>query len=248
MADIDPGDRAHCEELTCRPGGLFLLVHRFIRSPAADRVLASEAFFRSVRSIPENVSDAAVAKAKLSWWMNELSRARQSGTQHPVIRALLASGALADLEAAGWQAYVEHIFGRVESDAPADLSELEHRLRRTGGHEAQMMAGLREDHPLTAAVQSLGMASQLLRNCAGMAQNGGRPGWWPQELEARFDVENNQHALHGALEFLCGLALEYQRRADPDRLQLTASADSGPGAAFVMLRAGAEKHRLERMK
>ena len=47
---------------------------------------AADALYREISSIPQRVSDVAVARAKLAWWRNELTRSTGGSPGHPLSR------------------------------------------------------------------------------------------------------------------------------------------------------------------
>jgi Phytoene/squalene synthetase len=51
-------------------------------------LLALQAWWRAVRSIPHTVSDAGVASAKLAWWEVQVGLCRDGRPEHPLLLAL----------------------------------------------------------------------------------------------------------------------------------------------------------------
>ena len=179
-------DRSACENLALAPGSVFDSVFRFLPADDRDRLLSLEALFRSLRDIPLGVSDPSVGVAKLGWWQQELARAPDEGSQHPVVRALLDSGALAGLDRDAFGDYLHALVTELQEEPVTDFDTLRDRLARSAGSEARMLAGAGgfSDSQLKA----VGAASRLLELMRSLARSGAIPSWMPMELVARHQV------------------------------------------------------------
>lgn len=184
MPALDANDRAACEELACPPGSVFSLVRRFLEDNEADRALALEALFRSIREVPLRVTDPGVATAKLGWWLSELESIDMGLSQHPVVRAVQVAAALKHGESPNWSAYIAAVSAQVVDPSLADLNALENSLREIGGQEALLIAGVQEDHAARHALDLVGMASQLQDLVAGLASEQQEPSWLPWDLKS----------------------------------------------------------------
>jgi phytoene synthase len=127
---------------------------------AATAILA---FRQEVAGVVSEVSDPGVARAKLEWWREEVSRTFAGNPQHPVTRALAPH--LADRHLASEQ------FLEVVDGAELDLDHAEYASYRELGLYCHMVGGIvwmlaaealghRERQTLRAA-QRLGSAMQL---------------------------------------------------------------------------------------
>lgn len=67
------------------PGSSIYYALRFAPRKQRPKLALVNAFTRSLLNIPRECSDPGVAGTKLRWWREELERARQGETQHPLI-------------------------------------------------------------------------------------------------------------------------------------------------------------------
>jgi phytoene synthase len=162
--------RSACETLALVPGSEFESVFRFLPSEDQDWLLSLEALFRSLRDIPLGVSDPSVGVAKLAWWQQELARAPDEGSQHPVVRALLDTGALEAMNGDDFGDYLHALVTELQEEPVTDVELLRDRLAGTAGAEARLLAGHGgfSDSQLRAA----GAASRLLELMRTLANGG----------------------------------------------------------------------------
>lgn len=59
--------------------------------PLRDTIRALHAFAQEIRNIPRTVTDPGVARIKLAWWREEISRLQRSAPAHPITVTLAAS-------------------------------------------------------------------------------------------------------------------------------------------------------------
>jgi phytoene/squalene synthetase len=203
-------------------------------------LLAFEALFRSLRDIPLSVSDPSVGLAKLGWWQKELAQAPGQGSQHPVVRALLESGALAQLNPEIFHAYLHALLMQLQEDCLQDRAALEQLLRDTAGKEAQMLVGATP----SPAMVSAAAAARLLELIRTLSRHGVNHAWLPLDLVARHELNQGRdgaagksHA--GVVRDLAALARQW-RSDEP----LHPTACSGAGAAFIALRDSLVGRRL----
>lgn len=93
--------------------------------PAATRDLAAcwGALQHEIFDTAIHARDTGVAQVKLAWWGETLGRGAPQGAAHPLVRALHAHPAAADVPPAAWQAWIRaaHELG-AEEDAPSDVA------------------------------------------------------------------------------------------------------------------------------
>lgn len=235
-------DRSACEELALVPGSEFEGVFRFMPPREREWLLSLEALFRSLRDIPLGVSDPSVGVAKLAWWQQELVRAPDEGSQHPVVRALRDTGALGAMDPDAFADYLHALVTELQEEPVTNLDALRDRLARTAGGEARLLAGQGgfSDSQLEAA----GAASRLLELMRSLA-GGGAPVWLPMELVARHQVR--EQAGPSPVERapvvadLAGLAQAWRGTA-----RLTPEAARTPGERLLVLRDALVERRLDR--
>lgn len=237
-------DRQACAALALAPGSTFSAVHGFVPVEARDALLALEALFRSLGPIPLSVSDPSVGIAKISWWQQELHRVSETGTQHPIVRALRDSGALEQLDSDRFNGYLHALVEQLQEEPLPDTAALEQWLDRSAGEEAQLIAGLNSG-PATP-LRCAGNALRLLELMHSSLQQDAAQAWLPMDLVARHQYRDGQasSASRDALAAdLAGLAQSWRARAPIDP-----AACNSPGAGLVALRDGVVGRRLEALK
>lgn len=186
MTTLRAVDRSACAELALAPGTEFEGLFRFLPAGDQDFLLSLEAMFRSLRDVPLAVSDPSVGMAKLGWWQQELARAPVEGSQHPVVRALLESGALDALDPDTFGDYLHALVTDLQADPVMDGAALRERLMRTAGAEARMLAG--QGRLSAARLEVTGAAARLLELMRTLGGPGGAHAWLPMDLVAKHQV------------------------------------------------------------
>jgi phytoene/squalene synthetase len=233
-------DRSACEELALVPGSEFEVVFRFLPLENRDRLLSFEALFRSLRDIPLEVSEPSVGVAKLAWWQQELARAPDAGSQHPVVRSLLDTGALGTMDRDAFGDYLHALVTELQEEPAANFESLRDRLARTAGSEARVLVGQGgfSDSQLKAA----GAAARLLR-LMGTLAGSGATGWLPMDLVARHQVR--EQAVASPVE-RAPVVADLARLAQTWRgtAHLTPEAAQTPGERLLVLRDAVVERRL----
>ena len=83
---MDP--HQYCQTKAAASGSSFYYSFLFLPQDKRRAITALYAFCREVDDVVDECSDAAVARAKLEWWRQELAAAFHGTPQHPVARAL----------------------------------------------------------------------------------------------------------------------------------------------------------------
>ncbi|HUL63953.1 MAG TPA: presqualene diphosphate synthase HpnD [Burkholderiaceae bacterium] len=78
----------YCAEKAAASGSSFYYAFLFLAPERRRAITAVYAYCREVDDIVDEVSDPAVAHAKLAWWAQEVDRLFVGSAQHPVARAL----------------------------------------------------------------------------------------------------------------------------------------------------------------
>ncbi len=78
----------YCAEKAAASGSSFYYAFLFLASERRRAITAVYAYCREVDDIVDEVSDPAVAQAKLAWWAQEIDRLFAGSAQHPVALAL----------------------------------------------------------------------------------------------------------------------------------------------------------------
>lgn len=181
-AQLGAFERERCAELALVPGRPFDIALRFAPSAEAERQLALEALFASLRELPGSISEPGPGLAQLSWWSDELARAGTRGSQHPVVRALLTTGAINALDGAPWRNYLAALGHDMTDPTPDDTEALWRRLQASAGPELLMLAGISTQHPCAAGLVDVAAAGRLLHLLARLQGVGQRPRWLPAGL------------------------------------------------------------------
>lgn len=245
-------DRQACLELASLPGSEFALVQGFL--PVSDRepMLAFEALFRSLRDIPRSVSDPSVGIAKIAWWQQELRRAPEEGTQHPVARGMLDSGVLGSLNREAFSDYLHALVEALQEETTPTVAALQADLQRTAGQEALMIAeydpgtGVEAGPGMEAGadmgpLRDAGVVNRLLDLMRSIGQGEPQSSWLPLDLVARHRYRPGESAPdvhHSLISDLAEAALAWCNEAIAPHTCTT------PGARFIALRHAVVLRRL----
>jgi phytoene synthase len=139
----------------------FLLV-----KPERRRALAAvHAFAREVRGVADEVRDPGVARAKLTWWREELGRVWKRQAQHPIARALTDAVEAHSLERSDLEEIIHGAAMDLEYNAYPDFEALKVYCRKVSASLWRLSAkilGHQEPRTLEYA-EELGVALQLTR-------------------------------------------------------------------------------------
>lgn len=192
MTRLNPADRARCEELAIAPGRPFDVALRFIGPDDAEPALALEALFSILRELPWSVSDPTPGLAQLAWWQEEIACADARGSQHPVVRALRDSGALAALRGDVWAGYLRDLGEQVTNNVVVDRIALGARLQAIAGREAELLA-VRSESELPVGILCAGASAvRLLGLLSRLDPKRPKPAWVPLDLVARHAASSTE--------------------------------------------------------
>ncbi len=79
----------YCQSKAAGSGSSFYYSFLFLPPERRRAITALYAYCREVDDVVDEVSDAAVAEAKLNWWRNEVTELFRGNPSHPVTRSLL---------------------------------------------------------------------------------------------------------------------------------------------------------------
>ncbi|MGC4060552.1 MAG: squalene/phytoene synthase family protein [Aquabacterium sp.] len=132
--------------------------------------------------VPLNVNDPGVAETKLRWWQQAVHDAAHGRTQHPLLKALLADGAIA---APGrlpdwpiWQSQLDGLITLIHQTRWLDEASLQRHASMTTGaacEGASCILGAPSDAARCAARQ-IGLGVRLAHQLARLGQDA-RAGW-----------------------------------------------------------------------
>ncbi len=104
--------REYCQEKAAKSGSSFYYSFLFLPELQRDAITALYAFCREVDDVVDECSDAGVARAKLSWWKEEIENLYEGKPQHPVSLALSDSLSNFNLE----KSYLLEIINGMQMD------------------------------------------------------------------------------------------------------------------------------------
>jgi len=78
----------YCSQKAAASGSSFYYSFLFLPLPRRRAITALYAFCREIDDVVDEISDPAVASAKLAWWANEVGALYSGAPTHPVTRAL----------------------------------------------------------------------------------------------------------------------------------------------------------------
>jgi len=180
-----------CWEQVLRTNRLFRISTAFAPAGRGGQLLPLYALFGAVEEICSEHSDEDVARRKLDWWRQECGRLGSQGSEHPILRELVSSGAYAALRKDSLARLFDDAESRLDPEAPASLEDLQEICRNLSRPQFELelsLWGMRQ--PMPQALESTAAANglaQLLREAAR------RPApadyWWlPLRLLARHGI------------------------------------------------------------
>lgn len=240
-APLADAERVACETLAAGPGSTFGAVMRFLPEDERAPMLACEALFCSLRDIPFDVSDPAVGVAKLGWWQKELAMATEAGSQHPVVRALIATETLECFDSDDFRDYLHALVVKLQAEPPRDVDALRRDLALTAGQEVRVLGGMHDSSD--PAVGAAAASVRLLDLLGRLARNDGEHPWIPMDLVARHRYRGGAGDATGSR---ADLAADLARQALAWRTEhpLDPRACTSPGARALALRDGVAARRL----
>jgi phytoene synthase len=158
---MDP--HAYCQEKAAASGSSFYYSFLFLPPERRRAITALYAFCREVDDVVDECTDAAVARAKLAWWRNEIAAAYRGGAQHPVARALAEVAPRYNLPEARLNEIIDGMQMDLDYNRYPDFATLERYCHRVAGVVGLLSAeifGYADRRTLDYAA-NLGLAFQL---------------------------------------------------------------------------------------
>lgn len=214
--DLEDVNRQFCREQVERIRPAFWLSAAYAMPACQPKLLALYAWLSALEDTVGGTSESHVAEVKLAWWQHELL-ARDTGSgRHPIVQALLHSGALDSMETPLLSEELSLAAQRVDRPAMVDTKQLWRFVERMGMNQLRLESSLIADEKRIAPFMSdyarLNGLAQLLRE----AVRSPRPGmWWlPVDLRARHGLSGNasltgsmMQNLRAVLDAICREAL-----------------------------------------
>ena len=153
----------YVQDKAAKSGSSFYYAFLFLPPPRRAAITAFYAFCREVDDVVDEVSDPAVAAAKLAWWRQEVAAAYAGRPSHPVMLALAPIAADFNITAAHLQAVIEGCQTDLDQTRFLDFPGLQrycHLVAGVVGEVAANIFGRTSDATMQYA-HRLGLAMQL---------------------------------------------------------------------------------------
>ena len=181
----------YCAEKTSASGSSFSISFHFLESEKRRAITALYAFCREVDDVVDECREEAVARKKLNWWRDEVSRLFHDTPQHPVTLALKPYIGRFSLDEEHFLEIIDGMEMDLDRNRYADFSELSlycYRAASVVGLLAASIFGYEDRHTLKYA-HNLGMAFQLTNILRDVAEDAERNRiYLPADEMARFGV------------------------------------------------------------
>ena len=218
---MDP--HAYCQEKAAASGSSFYYSFLFLPPERRRAITALYAFCREVDDVVDECTDAAVARAKLAWWRNEIAAAFRGGAQHPVARALAEVAPRYKLDEARLNEIIDGMQMDLEYNRYPDFATLKQYCHRVAGVVGLLSAEIfgYEDRRTLEYAANLGLAFQLTNIVRDVGEDARRNRiYLPLDELARHGVAEadilqarETDAFRGLMEFQIERAQGYYRAA-----------------------------------
>jgi phytoene synthase len=153
----------YCQKKAVASGSSFYYSFLFLPEDRRRAITALYAYCREVDDVVDETSDPGLARTKLAWWRDELSRVYHGGAQHPVARALSEIVGPYELREEELREVIEGMAMDLEYNAYPDFEALKvycHRVAGMVGILSAKVFGYTDPRTLEFAAD-LGLAFQL---------------------------------------------------------------------------------------
>jgi len=189
-----------CWEQVLRTNRLFRISTAFASTGRAEQLLPLHALFGAIEEICSEHSDEDVARRKLDWWRREYGRLDSQGSDHPILRELVRSGAHHALRKDSVARLFDDAASRLDAGAPEDMAGLRTLCCRLSQPQFELelsLSGVQPDLSQSLyAYSAVSGLAQLLRESARR-----RPPadyWWlPLALMARHGISRAEISRDG---------------------------------------------------
>ena len=153
----------YCQQKAARSGSSFYYSFLFLPPPQRRAIIALYALCREVDDTVDEITDEAVARARLAWWRDEIGRLFAGDPTHPVTRALQPAIAGYGVDRGRLLEIVDGMQMDLDQTRYLDFTQLRLYCHRVAGVVGTLSAGIfspgRAD--LGVYAESLGLALQL---------------------------------------------------------------------------------------
>ena len=185
----------YVQDKAAKSGSSFYYAFLFLPPPRRAAITAFYAFCREVDDVVDEVSDPAVAAAKLAWWRQEVATAYAGKPSHPVMKALLPLAADYGITAAHLQAVIEGCQTDLDQTRFLDFPGLQRYCHLVAGIVGEVAANIfgRTTDATMQYAHKLGLAMQLtniIRDVGDDARRGRI--YLPMNELQRFDIKAHE--------------------------------------------------------
>lgn len=182
----------YCQQKAAASGSSFYYSFLFLPPPRRRAITALYAYCREVDDVVDEVSDSAVAHAKLAWWAQEIERLFSGTPQHPVTRALAPHLGTFGLTRERLSLVLEGMEMDLSQTRYLDFAGLQRYCHRVAGVVGEMSASIfGATQPATLEyARKLGLALQLVNILRDVGEDARRGRvYLPLEDLQRFEVK-----------------------------------------------------------
>ncbi len=153
----------YCQEKTAASGSSFSYSFLFLDPRQKQAMIALYAFCREVDDIVDECTEESIARTKLQWWREEISRLFNQEPRHPISKALLGSLQHFDLAEEYFQEIIDGMAMDLDYDAYPSFKELGLYCHRVAGVVGLLSAEIfgYQNHKTLDYARDLGFAFQL---------------------------------------------------------------------------------------
>jgi len=154
----------YCQNKAAGSGSSFYYSFLFLPPARRRAITALYAYCREVDDIVDEVSDPAVAQAKLAWWRTEVDLLFAGNPQHPVTRALAPHLAAFEITRERMLQVIEGMQMDLQQSRYLDFANLRRYCHLVAGVVGEMSAGIfgATDARTLEYARQLGLALQLV--------------------------------------------------------------------------------------
>jgi len=182
----------YCRDRASASGSSFYYSFLFLPAARRSAITALYAYCREIDDAVDEVSDAAVAGAKLDWWQTEVERLFAGAPQHPVTRALAPHLAAYGLTLERMLQVLEGMRMDLAQNRFLDFPALARYCHLVAGVVGEMAAGIfgLSDEATYSYARKLGLALQLVNILRDVGEDARRGRiYLPLEDMQRFGVK-----------------------------------------------------------
>jgi phytoene synthase len=183
----------YCQQKAAQSGSSFYYSFLFLPAERRRAITALYAFCREVDDVADEVSDTAVARAKLAWWRTEVANLFAGHPQHPVTRALAPFVQAYRPDAARMNEIIDGMEMDLTHHRYADFDALALYCHRAAGVVGQLSASIfGYSSPATLEyAETLGIAFQLTNIIRDVGEDARRGRvYLPADELARFGLDD----------------------------------------------------------